>query len=346
MKWQSAIAGTLLVLGACAKLPPVNYSYFPSMGTAVVTITQSLDCSKDQKRLVVITTPPVVAVKYAADHFVGPWTVEASRLRGELANNDFALSLYEDGRLKGINAQSTGQGEAILKSVVSLVTTALPLVGGAGNSGKRDPKLPECQVIANWGGGKPVSLNYAGLYDLRGLASSNIVAIDPVPDSKQLRDELNRANRIGRLQARLQLSKNEIVPGSSLASSSGRDSYVHLKLQRIALGTMQILSSGTPIWTGTLLVPRAESYELPIPRAALFGKSTFAVEVAESGAVTKLQYGRETGAAGPVNVLTAAATAATPRSAAEQAADMKAQADLIAQSQRLARCQAKPDQCQ
>lgn len=344
MTARSAVALSLFVAGGCASMPPVNYSYYPATGVAMVAITQSLDCSKDKKRLVVVTTPPSVTTKYSADQSVQPWSFEASRLRSDMANTDFTLNLYEDGRLKGINAQSTGQGEAILKSVVSFMTAVTPLVGGSG-PGKRAPKLAQCDVIANWGNGKPVSINYAALYPLDDLARGQPRPIGVAPDSQLLLQELNAIKAMPAFQARLQVA-GDIVPGSLAGSRPQSDRVVNLKLQRVANGTLRVLSGGTPIWTGTLLVPKAAYYELPVPRAALFGKSTFAVEVGESGAVTKLQYGRETGAAGPFNVMTAAATAAAPSSAAEQAGEMKARADLIAQSQRLARCQAQPDQCQ
>ncbi len=94
------------------------------------------------------------------------------------------------------------------------------------------------------------------------------------------------------------------------------------------------------------MVPSPKTYLLPIPKAALFGKQNFALSLADSGAVTAIEYGKATGAAGPLNVLGAAATAAAPDSTAAKAAEVKAQADLIAQQQRLTRCQAHPAQCQ
>jgi hypothetical protein len=94
------------------------------------------------------------------------------------------------------------------------------------------------------------------------------------------------------------------------------------------------------------MIPLRDTYALPIPRAAVFGKQSFALTLSEAGAVTAIDYGKLTGAASPLNVATAAANAAAPASSATQAAEVKAQADLIAQQQRLARCQAQPEKCQ
>jgi hypothetical protein len=59
-----------------------------------------------------------------------------------------------------------------------------------------------------------------------------------------------------------------------------------------------------------------------------------------------VDYGKSNGAAGALNASNAILTAGAPESTASKAADIKAQADLIAQQQRLVRCQAKPESCQ
>ena len=95
-----------------------------------------------------------------------------------------------------------------------------------------------------------------------------------------------------------------------------------------------------------LTAPDAQTYVLPIPKAALFGKQSFSLALSEAGVITSVEYGKNTGAASVLNAAGAAATAQAPETTAAKAADVKAQADLIAQQQRLARCQANPAQCQ
>jgi hypothetical protein len=100
------------------------------------------------------------------------------------------------------------------------------------------------------------------------------------------------------------------------------------------------------IWKGTVAIPSRETYQLPIPKAALFGVQKFSLSLSEAGAITAVNYGKNTGAAGAANAGASIATALTPESTAARAADLKAQADLIAQQQRLHRCQTNPAACQ
>lgn len=338
MKPMLVTAGAVL-LSSCASLPPVDYSYYPAKGTVFVALTQAVDCSKDQKTLVVASSTPTVTVKYGADHASEAWSFKASQLRNGLSNQDFTIARYEDGRLKSVNVQSTGQGEAILKSVLNVVSAVLPFVGGAGQ-GLTTQDI--CKEVANLGGGKPVTIGYASSYELRALSDGAPADVEPTPDSAPLRDVLNKTNLLGSVQVRLLMSARDL---DAIAPTELASEVTTLRLQKVSPGALTVLAKGTQIWQGDVLVPKNDGYDLPVPKGAAFGKATFAVEVAESGAVTKLSYGREAGAAGPLNVLTAGATAFKPDTDTDRANAAKAEADVIAQTQRLARCRAQPEEC-
>lgn len=149
MRKRAALVVLLAMTSACARLPPVNFNYYPSKGVTSISVTQTFDCSADKTRLVVVTTTPAVTTSYSADHSQRPVLLEVSKTRGELSDTDITINYYDDGRLKSINSVSTGQGEAALKTAISIVGAALPLVGGAGSGGPKAPKLPECDDIAN-----------------------------------------------------------------------------------------------------------------------------------------------------------------------------------------------------
>jgi hypothetical protein len=85
-------------------------------------------------------------------------------------------------------------------------------------------------------------------------------------------------------------------------------------------------------------------YQLPIPRAAMFGKQVFAASFDEAGSISQVQYAKDTGGAGVLNVLDAAASQLN-RTDTEQAAAYKAEADVIAAQQRLVKCKAAPASC-
>jgi hypothetical protein len=332
-------AGALL--SACASLPPVSYNYFPSKGTASVTLTQTVDCNSDNTALVITQTVPTVAVQYAGDHSQAPWALPLAIGTSQVADKDMTLGFYDDGRLKSINASSTGQGETVLTNVVSLAVAALPLLaGGAPAAGP----IEECGAVASWGKGKPIAITYAAAFDLI-LASGQRITIAPTPDVKPLHDLLDKNGRLGTLQAVVSNTSQKLAPVTFTPRAGHDDDYIPLKLQVIQPVQIDIQASGTSIWKADVLAPTLQSYTVPIAKDAWFGKSVFVLALAESGAVTSIEYTRNTGATGPVNVATAAAKAAAPTSTSDTLAQLKAQDDLIVEQQRHATCLAHPDQC-
>ncbi|MEA3037765.1 MAG: hypothetical protein QOE79_278 [Sphingomonadales bacterium] len=340
MKITGGILACATLLGGCASIPDVAYRYYPARANAVAKVTQSVDCTADKTDMVVLNTPDVVT-QYSADYSARPFEIRFDQRQADLADNSATFSFFEDGRLKSINAESTGQGEAFLKSAISLIGALAPLGGGGARSAV---PLPQCDVIAHWGGGKPVSLNYQAAID---FASDDRVTLEPTADSKALYELLK--SRLPVLQAKIE-SRSEPWAGASYDDSAARkDKYVLVRLRKVRSARVRLTANGQSIWSGEAVVPttgEAGDYMLPIPKAALFGKQSFALTLTGSGAIDTVTYGKLTGATAAVNVLTAGATALAPQSTAAQAADLKAQSDLIVQQQRLARCRTQPDQCQ
>jgi hypothetical protein len=328
--------GLFALTTACARLPPVDYNYYPSKGMTTVSVTQTFDCSADKKRLVVVTAPPAVATSYSADYSKQVQLLAMSGIRGEFTDNDFTINFYEDGRLKSINSVSTGKGEAILKTAISIVGAALPLIGAG--DGTKD-MTSECTALAIWGKDKPVSVTFTGSIDLA-ADTGGVINLIVAPDSSKLFADLNRAPP----QIRLTSEGGPIVP--AVRAKTDTANYVDLSLQKVYPSKLEVSQDGAAFWVGRVLVPKPEYYNLPVPKAALFGKTTVVVNVAESGAVTSIQYGKETGAGAALNLVSAGLSEISPDSDATKVGAVKAQADLIAQSQRLARCQAQPDKCE
>ena len=95
------------------------------------------------------------------------------------------------------------------------------------------------------------------------------------------------------------------------------------------------------ISTGVVTVPTKETFPLPIPRAALIGRSGFSLALSEAGNITSIGYSKTSGASGLLNTFTAIDT-----TDANRASVIRGEADLIAQQQRLTRCKAQPDKCE
>lgn len=319
------------LLTACATVPDVTYRYYPAKSTTHVSVIQTVGCSADHTIKIALHTPAVTTT-YSSDLDKTPFEIRIKDLGGWFADTDMSMALSDDGRLKAIGQSATGQGENIIKSVVTLVA-AVAAMGGGG------PPKPyeECTLIDKWGGGKPVTLNYKTVI----FAGKSDVVLEPTKDSEALYNEIKAG--LPRLEATATSAKFVDTRATYNAPPSGRsDRVVLMKLQKTAYSEVSISADGTKIGDSRIFVPTPEVFELPIPKAALFGKQSFSINVSDSGALTSVAYGTTAGAAGVMNALGSIASTQTE---ATKAAELKAEADIMAQQQRIVVCQTNRDEC-
>lgn len=318
-------------LSGCGTIPNVTFSYYPAKWNTVATVTQTVGCNAAKTRIVVLNTLSVTTT-YSSNFNKEPFKIIIKDLESAFADSDMTITFTDDGRLKSINQSTTGQGETIVKSAVALVTAAVPIAMKL----KVTP-IEECKTIDDWGNGKPVTLNYTAIIDSTKLGN-NDVPFDVAWESKELYRRLQ--GQLPKLKVRV--SDASVSQSGPNYDTSPSDNVVLLELQKIGFVDLTISANDATIGTASIVIPETETYKLPIPKAALFGKQTFAITLSEAGAVTSVGYGKNAGTAGAMNALGAIVNVESP---AAKAADLKAQADLIAQQQRLVLCQTKPDQC-
>jgi hypothetical protein len=154
---------TAAALSACASAPDVTYSYYLPTSKTAVTLTQTIDCTEDGKYILTYAAPSI-ATTNVSDHGkdsngkeIRLVDIPLKRLDSELADIDFSFNLFDDGRLKSINATSTGQGETIVKSAVTLISAAATFAAG------KEDHAPNCKAVKKWGKGKPVTLVYSNM---------------------------------------------------------------------------------------------------------------------------------------------------------------------------------------
>lgn len=140
------------------------------------------------------------------------------------------------------------------------------------------------------------------------------------------------------------------------SNASGSDA-VRLTLNSVATATLAVQGpvgdlqgQWDVIWKAQVPVPltaKEDLYDVPIPKAALFGTQKFSLALSSYGSINKLEYSK--GISDALDAANAAsnafAGALKKPTAAEQAASLQAQADLIYQQQRLAVCEAEPAKC-
>jgi hypothetical protein len=321
-----------VLLTGCANIPDVTYRYYPAKASTTISVVQTIGCAPSKQRLVILTTP-IVSTAYSSDYSKKPFAVRIKELERWSSDSEMAMTLTEDGRIKSINQSNTGQGEGIVKSAVSLVAAV------AGMSKRDDADLSECKVVEDWGGGKPVTLTYRLTVDSANGPIRNALEISP--DSADLYQLL--AGQLPALEASVSASV-PIQPSALHNPPANGVSHgvVLMEFQSTGYADVEIFSNRKKLGSAVVVVPLASRYQVPVPKAALFGKQSFAMSAAESGAVTSVSYGKSVGASGALNALGAIAGTQT---ASTKAAEVKAEADLIAQQQRLVTCQTKPADC-
>lgn len=333
-------------LTACASLPPVTVQYYPTAGSTEVKVLETLTCTPDRTQVV-----SAYALKPETRYFRAPDRAPNQiELRGVIppwSDGVAGFTFYGDGRLKSINSTATGRGEEIVNAGVGLITA---VAGGGffsrphGLTGEPPAPPHPCEGLLGEDGEGVVTIEHTATILHAGLTKRE------VPLHLNVRDARIRSAFSELPALRLEVSEPQrIAPPAAYTAAPNSQDVVPLRLNHTAsaeLGLMAGSDSGpSDRLTSTIIVAEAASYEVPLPRAAPFGERTVSLGLEESGAVTALSYGTKTGFAGAVNAGTGVLGLYAADSATAQAAEVKGEADLIAQLQRLARCRADPAGC-
>ena len=324
------------LLASCARTPPVTINYPLARSALHVEIVQTLGCDASNMPVVVNTVTPTML--HMADTRPGArmGSIDLSRIDGPLSNSELKTDFYSDGRLKAINVTTTGQGEAILK-------TAIELLSLAGEAPPRvDPK-PICERFRKAFADKTLTLTYELTHALD--PGEDLTDIPPEHASKA-QYEIYK-DLLGKFCLQVPRAREAKAPATA---TPGRGDVTVIARQPALVEAAVTVGprancAETMLWSG--VVPAGQhgvEYAIPVPRAAVFGKQVFAASFEESGAISSLQYNKDTGAGQLLNVIQAGAKEIQTTDE-EQAAKLKAKADLIVAQQRLVRCQVNPSTC-
>lgn len=349
-------------LAGCATTPDVALRYYPTTWGANVSVVRTVACDAAGTQLL-ITHAATVAPWFTADRDpAGVRQIELRRLRNLLSDTDVKVEFMPDGRLKSINQSASGQGEVFVKAAMSVLAMATASVALKPNASSSPAALSDgitqalregdntratpaetaaaCKIINAVGRDKPISLIYGT--SIGPKRSAGVHPLEVRPEMKWLNEALEPVFAAPLMLTVTTADPKQDVDIHPVYTPPAGDDGLLLNMQKLRQLTLTIGYWSTTIATSTLRVPTAATYPLPIPKAPLFGKQTFALTVAEDGSISMLGYGTTSGAAA---VLGAVDAALKPETASAKAAELKAEADLIAQQQRLAVCQTRPSDC-
>lgn len=374
--------GFSALVAGCTIAPNVNMTYLMPKARMLVTVTQTIACSQSSK--IVSVASGTISTSYVSDYAGPHGTINFSAPDNWLVDTDTGVTLTDDGRLSSINAAYTGEGAAVVKSLVSLAGTFAG--GGLGGGAAPQPldSVTFCKTLAKYviqkpaGGGTgagttqpapSLSLSYQNQFDI--VQDGNIVTVTdqlghvvrfasqgtspqlPIPpdaNSQPLVAALG-ANLFNFTIAAQMSGDGPHQPSPAVALDSSDQSIVTVPKLNVANfvlnGPVGDLSKSAQSSVAQAVIPTRDLVAIPIGRSQPFGKITTTLSVASSGLVTKLEYNKGSGAADLVTAATQVAGLAyqKPMTAEQQASEVQGQADLIYQQQRLAICRATPAQC-
>ncbi|MGB3457299.1 MAG: hypothetical protein WBA35_13145 [Litorimonas sp.] len=331
--------GAALAVG-CASTPDVAINYYHAKTDVDVTVLRTVKCSA--KEDIVSASTVTVATRHSADDRA-PQSLRLADMKGSFADASATVSFYPDGRLQGINGKGEGRGSEILTSAVKLAAAVLPVPFDGGGARAKDDRCTDMNGSLTERGGT-VTLKYATTIS---EATGGPVPMSPTSESQYWHDRF--LPNLG--DVRVQLAPDGIGRPRVTLSDTGGPDFAPLKTRQPGSGTLTVTTGPAdtpPVILQTKAVTVAQFGQpvtVPLPKAASFGTNTFSVKLAETGAITELGYSLTASTAATLDAVTGAIDSVSGQSVAEKAAEAKAEADLIAQQQRLLRCRETPETC-
>lgn len=334
-----AIVTTLGILSlvGCAVVPRYEYTYYLPEAQTVVSVVQTIDCDTQRKNLLLDVAAPTVTTAYRAN-LNKPRTLDTTELGGNWAEAKVAMGFYSDGRLKSVGHESEGQGEATVKAAISL----FKLVGGGVASVRDDTAI--CTQLASIGGDKPIVLSYAGsLNDYENTPSLTLV---PTYASAPLHRLVVAALAPLALSPLVLHVEPPVVLAHPTSAGLDAKNSVELSLNKTGVVVLELKHDTTSVWAGRVLVPLNDAYAVGIPEARAFGKNSFALALGEAGDIESISFSQAPGGVGAMGATGAVLEATASPTAAQTAAALEAEANVIVQSRRLAACRNDPSTCE
>ncbi len=351
-------------ISGCASTPKVQVGYYLPKTDVSIRVVRTVSCDTLKRPYSVLDA--FVDEVHSAD--TAAWQpLQTSALTGRFSNSDLKLEYYPGRRLKSINSSYAGQGEAIAKSFALLI---LPRSGVAAF---RAPKA--CDYLSEHGEKRILTLTYSAKLDftptsdgttktphvLHANNSGKIEGGAVTPDDASTLHHHNLVGELGEICVNAESRGPESIPvldGEGRVITSYSDG-IALKLREPGTVSVDFYTSILDPNAGKKdcetetrkLVSKSAAYAdkrgdytIPIPRARAFGESTVDLQLEPSGALAALKFGSKSGLAGAGNALTAMADHLLP-SDIQAAAQLKAEADVIANQQRLLKCRLTPAEC-
>jgi len=339
--------GALLLCG-CASVPNSIFSYSLPETRVSIEVTRTVTCVGTNQ--IVFTDAVVPSVTQVRGN---PKSFDTSILNGELADTQVTIDYHANGTLKGINAENTGAGKAIISAAIKFADMFVETTKMSGGDQPSPAQVAElCQLVSGLKD-KALTLRFEGRAS---LADNGVVMLQPSASSSSIVAQFPRA--IPKLCVH---AKHSSVPAAPFAIAQGKPPPNTIPLREPGLANLEVLAvwstneraapaicplAGLPIWEGAVIATQAGTdYGLPVPALPAFGKTAFSFTLSDSGALQKVTFGKTNGIADAFDGATEALDAAQGSSTAEETKAINEEIELIKAQRKLELCQQDPTQC-
>jgi hypothetical protein len=328
-------------------------SYFLPKAQTAIQVVQAVACDSAPTNVYSLSaaTP---ANTYMADT-AHPQSFLLSGLNHFYADADTSFTLTPDGRLLTVNSTQTGAGEAFVKAGVGALVAvatggAVPAAHPVPGAAPKTPLQQACDKISAASKDKPLVLTYNLENPITYTSEfATEIPLKPDPPSEALANDLAAflpalTVRVGAKPAAANGARYDVGKAAS-------EDAALLTLPDTGPVRLTVLATprdGKPaktVLSTVVVAPLGTTYQLPIPRGALFGKRSVSLALTDSGALTTVGYAAGSGAADAATSVSDVLAPFAAKTTAQKAADLKDQADLIAQQQRLLKCETDPTNC-
>jgi hypothetical protein len=357
--WFRVCAVSLVFLGGCSSLPASKVHYYLPASALTVELDRVVGCDKEHH--IRVADAVTTSVSNTADRKLGPMTFDLTKQHSQFADSDITFEFTKDSRLSSVNAVSTGQGGAIIKTIGLMAMTAVATALDGGDK----PFDTACNAINN-GDGKPVTIVYKQTFTGAKLAKGDPEGLVPDAESAYFAKNVNPVlgSPLVKISEVAPLSP-PIIPADGNSDGkvkipSIRDTLpqdvIYARVPRFvqievtASGGAKYVSGTNPNGdtsigkVSAVVAGDGDLYAIPVQKPRAFGYKKVAASFDDNGGLTKIEYAANAGAVSSLDAFNALLADRAGLDAAEAKA-INDKTDILVANRRRITCETGSSDC-
>ncbi|WP_370240155.1 hypothetical protein [Marisediminitalea sp.] len=379
MKNIVSIMALTFLLGGCASAPDINLGYYVPKVTSTLTTSATFWCTTDSSKKYTLHQNVSHSLKHKySEDFENLYFINPDKIEGVFTSSEFSMA-YNGSRLGSLTAKSVGEGDKVIDVAIAAVGLFKSNVAAPGATSSDITNA--CTEIEKYGTKTKLADDTIKLFTTvtnemtisykKTGGAANVghefdctkTSVDALCESSDIYKTENSSLDVTLFKDYIKPPKVKIKIGdepkiiqqyNSKCSDSTVTKYISCltdeneivsRQPRKVSISLENDSGNVLLAKVPLAVPQyGKIFTLPIQHGALFGGTTSSITFAEDGTVKEIQY-NTTGGTESLGTAVSKASDTLKTSSEERAAELKSEADLLYQKQRLEKCKVSPSTC-